>query len=321
MSGPDDPFDGPGPERSTLVDHVDHVDDAGTTEPDELTVDDDPVVLDDDPVVLAGPDELVEGPDGAAEPGSPVDPRMQRRWIDQRRSEGRRRLRIVLGVVAFAVVALLAWVVAHSSLLGMDTVEVHGTSRVDAATVRTAAAIEEGAPLLFLDDAAVERRVEQLPGIASASVSTELPGTVVIDVVERQPVAWAAAPPPEKTALLDASGRVIAREVDPPTGLLRLDGVTAGAVGSRVAHADSLRQVGRLPVALRIMTDHLALARDGGAVLVLRAGQGAGEVVLGDATQTPHKGEVALALLADLKARGEPRAVVDVTVPDAPFVR
>lgn len=327
MSGPDEPFGhrDPGPgrraEAGTLVDD-DHAGHDGRDAFEARDVrSDDPVVIEDDPVVLVDddPGAVAAGPEDA-DPS--VDPRMQRRWVDQRRSEGRRRLRIVLGVAAFAAVALLAWVVAHSSLLGMDTVEVRGTSRLDPSAVRTAAAIDDGAPLLFLDDGAVAQRVERLPGVASASVRTELPGTVVIEVVERQPVAWADAPAPDDTALLDASGRVIARVTDPPTGLLRLDGVTAGAVGTRVAHADSLRPVGRLPVALRLMTDHLALTPRGGAVLVLRAGDlGAGRVVLGDAADSAHKGEVALALLADLRARGERRETVDVSVPDAPFVR
>lgn len=331
MSGPDRPDD---PTRPL----PDAGDGARTLVEDDITAEpgrapagpDDLLVIEDDPVVLADddPDTFASDHDPDSDPaldpdGDPaVDPRMARRWIDQRRAEGRRRLRIGLGIVAFAAVALLAWVVAHSSLLGMDTVEVHGTGRVDAAAVRLAAAIDDGAPLLFLDDAAVARRVERLPGIASARVRTELPGTVVIDVVERDPVAWAAAPAPDDTALLDASGRVIARVAEPPTGLLRLEGVSAGAVGSRVAHADSLRQVGRLPVELRLMTDHVALTPRGGAVLVLRAGDhGAARVVLGDATRTAHKGAVALALLADLRARGEARDTVDVTVPDAPFVR
>ncbi len=142
----------------------------------------------------------------------------------------------------------------------------------------------------------------------------------MIRVVERRPVAWAPAPGPDDTALLDPAGLVFARVTDPPPGLLRLDGVTAGRVGSRVRHAGALRQIVRLPAALRLMTDHFAITGTGAAALVLQPGLGADRVVLGDGAQTARKGAVALAVLADLRGRGEHRATVDVSVPDAPFV-
>jgi cell division protein FtsQ len=311
-----------GVEADTLVDDdLKVLDDEIEVLDDEIEVLDDQIVVDPDPE----PDGLgvdADRPGGGPDAGLPaVDPRMQRRWIDRRRAEGRRRLRVLLGVAVFAFVAVLAWAVAHSSLFGMETLEVHGTRQLDPAAVRAAAHIDGGASLLFLDDDAIARRVERLPAVARATVRTELPGTVVIDVVERAPVAWADAPPPDRYALLDAGGLVFAREADQPAGLLRLGGASAGAVGSRVPHAEALGRIERLPIALRLMTDRADLSADGAVVLMLRAGQRADRVVLGDGSAPARKGAVALAILQDLEARGEHRREVDVRVPAAPLVR
>jgi cell division protein FtsQ len=252
---------------------------------------------------------------------APVDPRMRDRWVAQRRAEGRRRLRILVGIAAFASVAIIAFVVAHSSLLGVDTITVHGNARVSAEQVRAAAAIAPGAPLLFLDTGAVARRIEKIPGVARAHVRTDLPSTVVVDVTERSPIAWAHAAGANPVALVAADGLVIERVATPPPGLLRVGGVAAGAVGSHVARLDALRAIGRLPVALRLMTDHYGVSAKGPVLVLGGAAPAAGSVVLGDATQIERKGKVALAVLADLSARHVHKRVVDVTVPDAPVTR
>ena len=54
-------------------------------------------------------------------PGT-VDPRMRERWIEARRTEGRRRLWIVGCVTAVVALVGIGYVVARSPLLGADTV-------------------------------------------------------------------------------------------------------------------------------------------------------------------------------------------------------
>ncbi len=176
-----------------------------------------------------------------------VDPRLRARWIEARRAEGRRRLYVLCGIAGTVALVVIAYVIAHSSLLGAGSIEVHGVPAAQATAIRTAADIPDGAPLLFLDEGAVARRVEALPTVARAQVSTELPSTVVIRVTERTPVAWTrtvlTAPP---IAVLDGAGRVLARTDAPPPGLAQVAGVgVAGAPGSHVA------RTGRAPRARR----------------------------------------------------------------------
>ena len=169
-----------------------------------------------------------------------VDPRLRARWVAARRAEGRRRLYVLCGVVGTAAVLVIAYVIAHSSLLGAGSVEVQGVTGTGAAAVRAAARVPDGAPLLFLDEGAIARRVERLPTVARADVSTDLPSTVVIRVTERVPVAWtrSAAPTPPRVAVLDRDGRVLARTTAPPAGLVHVIGVgDPGVPGSRVAPA------------------------------------------------------------------------------------
>ena len=96
-------------------------------------------------------------------------------------------------VAAFGLlVVLLGWIVGFSSVLGVRTVAVRGSTAVPAATIRAAAAVVPGSPLIRLDTAASQRRVEALPRVRSVTVATSFPSTVTITVVERTAVGYRA---------------------------------------------------------------------------------------------------------------------------------
>jgi cell division protein FtsQ len=103
---------------------------------------------------------------------------------------GRHRGLIVLAIVTVLLALLAVWLVAFSSVLGVRTVTVRGAHHVTADRVRAAAAISAGAPLMRLDTAAVERRVEALPGVARATVRTDYPSSVIVTVTERTAVGY-----------------------------------------------------------------------------------------------------------------------------------
>ncbi len=254
-----------------------------------------------------------------------VDPRLRARWVAARRAEGRRRLYVLCGVVGTVAVLVIAYVIAHSSLLGAGSVEVQGVTGTGAAAVRAAARIPDGAPLLFLDEGAIARRVERLPTVARADVSTDLPSTVVIRVTERVPVAWtrSAAPTPPRVAVLDRDGRVLARTTAPPAGLVHVIGVgDPGVPGSRVVRAPALGALAALPEALRAQVLRFVLRPQDGPVLVLGGPDAvAREVQLGTLDRLQAKATAALAVLDALRARGTHVRVLGVQVPDAPFTR
>ena len=112
---------------------------------------------------------------------APAEPTARQR--DARRSWG------LLGILV-ASIATLVWVVAFSPVLGVRTVQVSGARSVSVADIELAAKISHGRPLVRVDTAAIERRVERLARVASASVRVSYPSTVVITVTERIAVGY-----------------------------------------------------------------------------------------------------------------------------------
>lgn len=178
-----------------------------------------------------------------------VDPRIRQRWIQARRQEGRRRLRVLL--VAAAVVGLAAGGLAllHSPVLAVRRVLVSGlTSRpgevpLTPTEIAARAGLSRRTPMVDVNPLAVAHRVEQLPWVATARVTQSWPGTVRVAVHVRTAVAEVprvAGRPADGVALVDATGRVL--------GLLP-GSATAGGTGA-AGRAGSAGQAGvaRLPL-------------------------------------------------------------------------
>lgn len=143
-----------------------------------------------------------------------VDPRFRARRIAVRKQAGRRRLRRLVLLTALAAVALAVVVVLESPVLDVDEIAVLGAQSLDPATIAEAASIDHGAPMLLTDLDEAARSVEALAWIEEASVSRQLPGRVVVDIVERTPSALVTAG--GSSALVDRSGRVL--EAGDPIG-------------------------------------------------------------------------------------------------------
>lgn len=101
-----------------------------------------------------------------------------------------RRTAVIAAAITLLITVVVVWTVAFSSVLGVKTISVRGASTVTADEVRAAAKISMGAPLIRLDTATVAQRVEKLADVASASVRTAYPNTVVITIVERVAVGY-----------------------------------------------------------------------------------------------------------------------------------
>lgn len=77
---------------------------------------------------------------------------------------------------------------AHSGL-ALDNVLVTGRHHARPADLRAALGVVRGTPMLSLDPAAARRRLEDLPWIARASVTRDLPDLLRVHLVERRPMA------------------------------------------------------------------------------------------------------------------------------------
>src|SRR5690242_1197549 len=110
--------------------------------------------------------------------GARIDPRIRERRIVVQREAGRRRLRVPLVLMSVVSVFGLAYLAVSSPLFDVDRVEVRGAHHLRVADVRAAAHVGHHRALLFVDVAAVARRVERLPWVEHATVRRAWPGTL-----------------------------------------------------------------------------------------------------------------------------------------------
>lgn len=225
----------------------------------------------------------------------------------------RRRTVAVLVAVVVLVAGVLVWIVAYSSLLGVHVVQVRGTHFLPRARVVAAADVEKGTPLVRVDTAAVTRRVERLPDVASAQVSTSFPTTLLIRVTERQPVGFVRQG--SRAVLVDRTGDQFRMVDRAPAGLPRFvvpDGTDARTTGGAVATVAAA-----LPAALRREVRSIEALDPAAITLVLTHGR---DVAWGSAARSPAKARLLPTLLAQ-KQNHQRVQHVDVTNPDQPFTR
>jgi len=221
----------------------------------------------------------------------------------------RRRTVLVLVAVAALVAVALVWVVAYSSLLGVRTVDVRGAHVLTSAEVEAAAGVAKGTPLVRVDTAAVTRRVERLPDVAAAEVSTTFPSTLVIRVTERQAVGYVRRG--SQAVLVDRTGDQFRTVNAAPRGLPRFvvpEGTDARTTGGAVATVAAA-----LPASLRRQVRSIEALDPAAITLVLTRGR---DVAWGSAQSSSLKARLLPTLLAQKHAHH-----VDLTNPDQPFTR
>lgn len=102
--------------------------------------------------------------------------------------------------------------IAFSGKLGftVEDVLVVGRSQTTRDELVQAVRLARGAPILSYDLVEARKRVEVLPWVMSASVERMLPDTILLSVVERQPLAlWQSK---GRFELIDHEGKIIAQQ-------------------------------------------------------------------------------------------------------------
>ncbi|MFF5107737.1 cell division protein FtsQ/DivIB [Streptosporangium sp. NPDC000509] len=120
-----------------------------------------------------------------------------------------------LALLTVGVVGIAAWLVFFSPVLGVREIQVVGNAGLSAEQIRQAAQVAEDMPLATVDVAEVEGRIGRISQVESVTVSRGWPGTLRVEVVEREPVA--VVPVGDRSALMDRHGIVTElRNVAPP---------------------------------------------------------------------------------------------------------
>jgi hypothetical protein len=154
-----------------------------------------------------------------------IEPRIRQRRIGVRRAEGRRRLQwlLVAAGVLVAVIAVLA--VLASSLFSVSDISVVGNRYTDPDALNAVIIDIEGTPTLLVDTADAEARLEEIPWVEDARVTTGFPNSASIEIREREAVA--AMPGADgSTRVLDAEGRVLDLIDGQPIALVWISGTS-----------------------------------------------------------------------------------------------
>ncbi|QYC40690.1 Cell division protein FtsQ [Nonomuraea coxensis DSM 45129] len=209
-----------------------------------------------------------------------------------------------LVLLTAGVVGTAAWLVFFSPVLGVRSVEIVGNITVPKEHIEQKAAVADLHPLATVDLAGVQARVLGIRQLASAKVDRVWPGTLRIEVVEREPVA--AVPAGDKVAIVDGRGVVIEirQEAPPLLPVLRVDNPSAADPATVAA----LQVIQAVPDAIAPKVRQVRAGTAEGVTLELSDGR---TVVWGGPDRPKEKGRILASLLKREKAN-----VYDVSSPD-----
>lgn len=240
-------------------------------------------------------------------PGTPeADADAPRLW---QRISGRTKL-IVAVAALIALIAASVWVVAFSAVFGVRSVHVHGLRSLTSAEVVAAAQVPHGTPLVRFDSAAVERRLDALPEVAKAAVTTSWPDSVEITITERIPVAYMQRN--AGFALIDSTGKAYLTKPTAPTTLPLLVLPSDDATGASDTYRAAASIAAALPSSIRGKVASVQALSANSVTLLLDDQR---VVAWGSAERNADKARVLVVLLTQANAQ------IDVTNPDIPFTR
>jgi cell division protein FtsQ len=216
-------------------------------------------------------------------------------------------------VVVIAALALLG-----SSLFAVDEVTVTGNLYTDDAALAAIVDDLKGTPVLRVDAAEFEARLEELAWVDRARVRTDFPDAATVEIVERTPVA-AMQGVDGRTRVLDDEGRVLAIVEGQPVDLVWFAGTgTLDAEPGQFAPpgpSSAASLVTKLTPNIASRVEYLLVTPDGGdLVLLLSDDRGPIEVRFGSAIGDDAQIEKLVRLERTLDDSADrPVAVIDVS--------
>ncbi len=141
----------------------------------------------------------------------------------------------IIGLIVGLLFAFGLWLFYFSSVFALNSLVVEGVRTVDPKEVGIAADLGAGTPLARVNAQDVQARITTIPAVGSVEVIRRWPDTVVIRVVERDPVAAIAEG--ERFATVDATGFTFATTKKQPGGLPLLEAAEGSALMASVGVA------------------------------------------------------------------------------------
>ena len=223
----------------------------------------------------------------------------------------RRRTNWIISLGAVAALAVGVAATAYSPIMALRTIEVVGSDRVPAAEIVAALDGQLGTPLPLIDADQVKAELSEFMLIQSFVTESRPPGTLVVRIVEREPVGSLATT--TGFDLVDAAGVIIEQSPERPAGYPLIDAVR-GARSPGFAAVAAVTAA--LPDSIRSQLDTIGAETTDDVTLTLIGGA---RVVWGSAEQSEYKAVVLGALMIS-----NPVGSVneyDVTSPDSAVLR
>ena len=218
-----------------------------------------------------------------------------------------------IGVGSVFVVAVLLFAVSRSPLVALRHVRIEGAHHRTPADVAALAGVPLGTNVVWLDTAAVARRIESDPWIASARVTRELPWSIGIAVTERTPIAVLSGG--RRGTLLAADGALLG----PAPAHSRLPVITlppaAPATIGMPGEGGAVRALDALSPNARHRVREMDVGIGGTVTAVLREGT---RVAFGPAVDLEVKATTLRRLLAWERTTGTRLGTISLVAPTSP---
>ena len=229
-----------------------------------------------------------------------------------RRTRARRR--VVLAVVAaIAVFCTLVAVAVFSPILELQKITIVGASRVDPSAIQDAIDNQLGTPLALVDFDEITQKLAQFPLIRSYTTESVPPHTLIVTIVERQPIGMVDNG--SDYAVVDPAGVVIESAPDRVPGIPVID--AGQPTITNPAFASAIEVLLALPTELRARVQTISATTKDDVTFVLA--DDIQSVIWGSADRSAFKARVLAALVATQPPTA--RLEFDVSAPDAPVVR
>jgi cell division protein FtsQ len=226
-----------------------------------------------------------------------------------RHTRRRRAAWISVGAIVAVLVTVLA-IAVYSPLLALRTITVEGTSKVSPTAVRSALAGQLGTPLALLDFSRIRSELSNFTLVRSYVTETVPPSTLVIHIIERQPIA--VVKNGSGYNRVDAAGVVLS--TTPTRGSLPIIDV-----GTLPTSSSAFRSVANVILAMpksvkSVVQTITATTADDVRLKLTNARQ---TVVWGSSSDSTLKADSLKAMLRQSVCKSEP--VIDVSAPLAPI--
>ena len=225
----------------------------------------------------------------------------------------------LLAIVLLCSASGLLYHVASAEEFRVARVVVAGNELVSAAELEVTAAVD-GANIFRIRLEEVEQRLQALPAVQSARVTTFLPNGLQIQIAERTPVAiWQTG---ETAYLVDQQGQVVSigSGAQRLTRIRDLDGsdLRPGARVDADALVTTIRLETLLPVAARTAARGFEYSRATGVDVLADFGA---RVRFGDSEHLEWKASALAAIRRDLDRTGQRAELIDLRFMDRPYIR